>query len=64
MKILSYALNVNNNGTYNLNYDYVNEDGNTIYVFAPRVDINYVLEPLRGRENIIFPNIMGHTILE
>lgn len=64
MKLLNYSLSVNTDGTYRLNYDYIDENNNTIHVKAPKVDVNYDMEPLRNREDIIFPNIKGLTVLE
>lgn len=63
MKLIRYILNKNDDETYNLNYDYVNEAGNIIHACAPRVEVNLVFESLIGRTDIMFPNIKGHTII-
>lgn len=64
MKLLNYVLKENDDGTYELNYNYADENGNTFNVNAPRVCVDYIMEPLKNKENIIFPNIHGCTVLE
>lgn len=63
MELLNYHLNKNEDGTYSCSYDYTEDSGQSFHVDMPRVKLIYEMESLINKENIIFPNIKGHIIL-
>lgn len=63
MQLLNYHLEQNEDGTYLCTYTYIDDKGENVHIKAPRVQLNYEMQPLVNREDIIFPNIKGHCIL-